>query len=42
MWFVFVFQKDKDFGYFPKDAVKIDEGFVDEKKEIKMRTQVRF
>ncbi|XP_053488820.1 melanoma inhibitory activity protein 2 isoform X2 [Ictalurus furcatus] len=30
---------DKQFGYFPKDAVKIDEVFVDEKKEIEMRTQ---
>ncbi|KAG7328042.1 hypothetical protein KOW79_007986 [Hemibagrus wyckioides] len=31
--------RDKDFGYFPKDAVKIDEVFVDEKKEIEMRAQ---
>ncbi|XP_060736557.1 cTAGE family member 5 isoform X6 [Tachysurus vachellii] len=31
--------RDKDFGYFPKDAVKIDEGFVDEKEEIEMRAQ---
>ncbi|MCI4383026.1 hypothetical protein PGIGA_G00021690 [Pangasianodon gigas] len=30
---------DKEFGYFPKDAVKIDEVFVDEKKEIEMSTQ---
>lgn len=36
------FQTDKQFGYFPKDAVKIDEVFVDEEKEIEMSTQVRF
>lgn len=35
------FQIDKQFGYFPKDAVKIDEVFVDEKKEIEMSTQVK-
>lgn len=35
------FQIDKQFGYFPKDAVEVDEVFVDEKKEIEMRTQVR-
>lgn len=37
-----VFQIDKQFGYFRKDAVKLDEVFVDEKKEIEMSTQVRF
>ncbi|KAF7704010.1 melanoma inhibitory activity protein 2 isoform X1 [Silurus meridionalis] len=30
---------EKHFGYFPKDAVKIDEVYVDEKKEIRLRTQ---
>lgn len=36
-----VFQIDKQFGYFARDAVKIDEVFVDEKKEMKMRAQVK-
>ncbi|TTY87644.1 Melanoma inhibitory activity protein 2 [Bagarius yarrelli] len=31
--------KDKDFGYFSRDAVKLDEVFVDDKKEIEMQTQ---
>ncbi|KAL7872763.1 hypothetical protein AOLI_G00118340 [Acnodon oligacanthus] len=30
---------DKQSGYFPKDAVRVDEVFVDEEKEIKMPTQ---
>ncbi|KAI4904484.1 hypothetical protein NFI96_018919 [Prochilodus magdalenae] len=30
---------DKQSGYFPKDAVRIDEVFVEEEKEIKMPTQ---
>lgn len=38
----YILQIEKRSGLFPKDAIKVDQLFIDEKKEIQVPTQVMY